>query len=192
MEKLQRTTDTKSLDDAIKLLNSIVDDAIAPLATPTDTSLAELFYEVRRQLLADDRELILLVEDFAVLAGVQKALLDAIIREGESGGKREACTIRTALAVTDGYFGNLDTVKTRAIHGWWIETGANSDEEQIVNHIGNFVAAYINAARIGAKRLEQHFSEPSNIGKKAPNAMDILGPEPEELELLAKLRTVRR
>ena len=185
LDKIQRTTDTKSLDDAIKLLNSIVDDAIAPLATPTDTSLAELFYEVRRQLLADDRELILLVEDFAVLAGVQKALLDAIIREGESGGKREACTIRTALAVTDGYFGNLDTVKTRAIHGWWIETGANSDEEQIINHIGNFVAAYINAARIGAKRLEQHFSEPSNVGKKAPNAMDFLAPEPEELELLA-------
>ena len=185
LDKLQRTTDTKSLDDAIKLLNSIVDDAIAPLATPTDTSLAELFYEVRRQLLADNRELILLVEDFAVLAGVQKALLDAIIREGESGGKREACTIRTALAVTDGYFGNLDTVKTRAIHGWWIETGANSDEEQIVNHIGNFVAAYINAARYGAKRLEQHFAEPNNVGKNAPNAMDFLAPEPEELELLA-------
>jgi hypothetical protein len=185
LDKLQRTTDTKSLDDAIKLLNSIVDDAIAPLATPTDTSLAELFYEVRRQLLADDRELILLVEDFAVLAGVQKALLDAIIREGESGGKREACTIRTALAVTDGYFGNLDTVKTRAIHGWWIETGANSDEDQIINHIGNFVAAYINAARIGAKRLEQHFADPNNVGKKAPNAMDFLAPEPEELELLA-------
>ncbi|MFN7840852.1 MAG: hypothetical protein ACK5N9_03930, partial [Pirellula sp.] len=90
-----------------------------------------------------------------------------------------------ALAVSDGYFGMLDTVITRPIHGWWIETGASSDEEQIVNHIGNFVAAYINAARIGAKRLEQHFLEPNNVGKKAPNAMDFLAPEPEELELLA-------
>jgi hypothetical protein len=185
LDKLQRTTESKSLDDAIQLLNSIVDDAIAPLATPTDTSLAELFYEVRRQLLAEDRELVLLVEDFAVLAGVQKALLDAIIRHGETGGKREACTIRTALAVTDGYFGNLDTVKTRAIHGWWIETGASSDEEHIVNQIGNFVAAYVNAARIGATRLEQHFADPTNVGKKAPNAMDFLTPEPAELRLLA-------
>jgi hypothetical protein len=185
LDKLQRTTDRKNLDEAVKLLNSIVDDAIAPLATPTDTSLAELFYEVRRQLLADDRELVLLVEDFAVLAGVQKALLDAIIREGEVGGKREACTIRTALAVTDGYFGNLDTVQTRAIHGWWIETGTNFDEEQIINQIGNFVAAYINAARIGATRLEQHFTDPDNFGKKAPNAMDFLAPETEELGLLA-------
>jgi len=185
LDKLQRTTDTKSLDDAIKLLNGVVDDAIAPLATPTDTSLAELFYEVRRQLLADDRELVLLVEDFAVLAGVQKALLDAIIREGETGGKREACTIRTALAVTDGYFGNLDTVKTRAVHGWHIETGADSDEDEITNQIGNFVAAYVNAARIGAKRLEKHFADPSNIGKKAPNALEFLDPEPDEIALLA-------
>ena len=185
LDRLQRSTDTKSLDDAIKLLNEIVDDAIAPLATPTDCSLAELFYEVRRQLLADDRELVLLVEDFAVLAGVQKALLDAIIREGETGGKREACTIRTALAVTDGYFGNLDTVKTRAVHGWHIETGAGSDEDEITNQIGNFVAAYVNAARIGAERLEQHFADSNNIGKKAPNAIELLAPEPDELALLA-------
>lgn len=185
LDKLQRTTDTKSLDDAIKLLNEIVDDAITPLATPTDCSLAELFYEVRRQLLADDRELVLLVEDFAVLAGVQKALLDAIIREGETGGKREACTIRTALAVTDGYFGNLDTVKTRAVHGWHIETGTGYDEDEITNQIGNFVAAYANAARIGAKRLEKHFADPNNIGKKAPNAMEFLDPEPDEIALLA-------
>ena len=99
----------KHREAVVKLLNKIVDDAIAPLATPADTSLAELFYEVRRQLLQEGRELVLLVEDFAVLAGVQGALLDAMIREGEVGGKAEACMIRTALAVTDGYFEDFDT-----------------------------------------------------------------------------------
>ncbi|MBM4077386.1 MAG: hypothetical protein FJ267_17290, partial [Planctomycetes bacterium] len=96
LEKLQRTTSTKLLEEAVTLFNGIIDAAIAPLATPPDTSLAELFYDVRRQLLADGRELVLLVEDFAVLAGVQRALLDAILREGKAGGKFEACTIRTA------------------------------------------------------------------------------------------------
>ena len=185
LEKLQRATSSKVLDEAVDLLNGVVDDAIAPLATPADTSLAELFYDVRRQLLVDGRELVLLVEDFAVLAGVQKALLDAIIREGETGGKKEACTIRTALAVTDGYFGNLDTVKTRAIHGWWIAAGENEAEEAVTNQIGNFVAAYVNAARLGAERLEEHYANESNIGESVPNAMDVLAPEPEELSLLA-------
>lgn len=185
LEKLLRTTSSKLLEEAVELLNGIVDDAIAPLATPADTSLSELFYEVRRQLLVDGRELVLLVEDFAVLAGVQKALLDAIIREGETSGKTEVCTIRTALAVTDGYFGNLETVKTRAVHGWWIASGEDEAEEVVTNQIGNFVAAYVNAARIGAKRLKQHYGNSSNIGKRAPNAMEFLEPEPDELALLA-------
>jgi|GEM_PF-526252 len=181
---LLKTTSSKSLDDAVDLLNSIVDDAIAPLATPQDTSLAELFYEVRRQLLADGRELVLLVEDFAVLAGVQKALLDAIIREGEVGGKREACMIRTALAVTDGYFGNLETVKTRAVHGWWIESGENDEESDIENQIGDFVATYVNAARMGTERLEAFYGKSSNAGKKAPNAVEVIGVEEDESSLL--------
>ncbi|MEO2036378.1 MAG: protein DpdH, partial [Planctomycetaceae bacterium] len=185
LEKMQRTTSAKLLNDAVGLLNDIVDEAIKPLATPDGTSLAELFYDVRRQLLVDGRELVLLVEDFAVLAGVQKALLDAIIREGETGGKREACMIRTALAVTDGYFGNLDTVKTRAVHGWWIENGENEDEETVCNQIGNFVAAYVNAARIGAARLETYYSMTANASKKAPNAMEFIEPEEDELALLA-------
>jgi hypothetical protein len=187
LDRLQRTTSTKQLEEAVELLNGIVDDAIAPLATPADTSLSELFYEVRRQLLADGRELVLLVEDFAVLAGVQRALLDAILREGQTSGKSEACMIRTALAVTDGYFfsANLETVQTRAVHGWWIESGEDEAEEVVNNQIGNFVAAYVNAARIGEKRLEKYYEYSTNVGRKAPNAMDFLAPEPDELGLLA-------
>jgi len=187
LDKLQRTTSTKQLEEAVELLNGIVDEAIAPLATPADTSLSELFYEVRRQLLADGRELVLLVEDFAVLAGVQRALLDAILREGQTSGKSEACMIRTALAVTDGYFfsANLETVQTRAVHGWWIETGEDEAEDDVTNQIGNFVAAYVNAARIGAKQLEKHYANSANVGKKAPNAMDYLAPEQDEIGLLA-------
>lgn len=184
LDKFQRMTSVKALDDAVELLNEIIDDAIAPLATPQDTSLSELFYEVRRQLLVDGRELVLLVEDFAVLAGVQKALLDAIIREGEVGGRREACMIRTALAVTDGYFANLETVKTRAIHGWWIENGENDDEAEIENRIGDFVATYVNAARLGVERLEAFYGEASKANKRLPNGVAVIGAEDAEVSLL--------
>ena len=187
LNKLQKTTSTKSLDEAVELLNGIVDDAIAPLATPADTSLSELFYEVRRQLLKEGRELVLLVEDFAVLAGVQRALLDAILREGQVAGKAEACMIRTALAVTDGYFfsANLETVQTRAVHGWWIQTGENENEDIVTDKICDFVAAYINAARIGSRNLEDFYSHSTNLGKKAPNALECLSLEPDEISLLS-------
>ena len=184
LENLLRTTNPKSLDEAVGLLNSIVDDAISPLATPQDMSLTKLFYELRRQLLVDGRELVILVEDFVVLAGVQKALLDAIIEDAVVGGKQEACMIRTALAVTDGHFGNLETVKTRAVHGWWIESGENDDEAKIENRIGNFVATYVNAARLGVKRLDDFYSKALNAAKKVPNAVESIGAEEDESSLL--------
>ena len=177
-------TNPKPLEEAVGLLNSIVDDAIAPLAKPQNTSLSKLFYEVRRQLLSDERELVLLVEDFAVLAGVQKALLDAIIMEGVVGGKQEACTIRTALAVTDGYFGNLEGVKTRAVHGWWIESGEKDKEGEIENRIGDFVATYVNAARLGVIRLDAFYSNAENAAKKVPNGIESIGAEDDESSLL--------
>ena len=149
LERLNSIND-RDRKTVLKLLSKkFVNDTIAPLATPPDTSLSDLFYEVRKQLLEEGRELVLLVEDFAVLAGVQGALLDAIIREGEVRGKTEACMIRTALAVTDGYFEDFDTVKTRAVHGWRIEAIANEKESATVDRIADFVGAYVNAARIG-------------------------------------------
>ncbi len=117
------------------MLNEIIDDAIAPLATPADTSLSELFYAVRRELLAEGRELVLLVEDFAVLAGIQGALLDAMIREGIRG-TREACVMRTALAVTEGYFTSFETVRTRAVFGWYInEVSSDTDPGRLIEFV---------------------------------------------------------
>ena len=176
----------KHREAAVKLLNKIVDDAIAPLATPADTSLAELFYEVRRQLLQEGRELVLLVEDFAVLAGVQGALLDAMIREGEVGGKAEACMIRTALAVTDGYFEDFDTVKTRAVHGWRIEAiTSDEDESTTVDRISNFVAAYVNAARIGATKLEKHYLASKGKQYEVPHASKLIDPSERDSEVIS-------
>lgn len=183
--KLSRTTNAKLVIEVVDLLNGIVDEAKAELVMTPDTSLSELFYDVRRKLLQDDRELVLLVEDFAVLAGVQKALLDAIIREGETGGKTEACMIRTALAVTDGYFGNLDTVKTRAVNGWWIRNGEDDDDETVLNRIGNLVAAYVNAARIGSSRLAEHYNDAAMVGTIAPDGLTMLGIEEEDESVLA-------
>jgi len=146
--------DGRERKTAVRLLNSIIDGALSPLASPSDTSLSELFLQIRRQLLKDGRELVLLVEDFAVLSGIQGALLDAMIREGVRGGV-DACVMRTALAVTQGYdFGRYDTVKTRAVYGWYLDEGSDNDEET-VGRICDYVGAYLNAARFGVEDLKK-------------------------------------
>lgn len=157
--------------EAVLLLNEIIDDAVAPLATPADTSLSELFYAVRRELLTEGRELVLLVEDFAVLAGIQGALLDAMIREGVRG-TQDACVMRTALAVTKGYFTSFETVRTRAVHAWYIDEVPDDSEEDTINRMCDFIGAYLNAARFGADGLATYCRADSHDHSWVPDFVD--------------------
>ncbi|MNF18313.1 hypothetical protein D3C80_2223250 [compost metagenome] len=46
-------------------------------------TIQEVVDDIRRQLLKDGRELVLLIEDLAALAGIQQPLLDIIIAESD-------------------------------------------------------------------------------------------------------------
>lgn len=162
-------SDGRALADAIALLNTIVDEAIAPLASPTDNSLSEILYDIRKELLKEDRELVLLVEDFAVLAGIQGALLGAMVHQGVTDGEQDACTLRTALAVTEGYLKDFDTVKTRSQYAWHILETPNEEETQTVARMCSFAGAYLNAARFGSETLAKHLKKDSTDQSWVPD-----------------------
>jgi len=89
---------------AVGFLNEVVDAALGELLDFHGTSLTDLFVRIRQQFSKDKRELVLLVEDFATLAGIQGSLLDAITRPNRD--QEQLCIMRTALAVTTGYYRN--------------------------------------------------------------------------------------
>jgi hypothetical protein len=156
--------DPSMLIDAIRFLNEVLETARSGLIDMGGVSLTELFIDIRKNLLEDGKELILLVEDFAVLAGIQGPLLDAMIREGIRDGKQELCVMRTALAVTEGRLSD-ETVRTRAQARWKIESAPFTSEEEAIDTFENFVGGYLNAARWGVSRLGQMFrgrSDPAN------------------------------
>ena len=134
-------------------LNSVVDTAASALVSFNGVTLSDLLVEVRRTLLTDDLELVLLVEDFAALAGVQGSFLDAIVRHGIEDGERVLCVMRTALAVTEGYLSNKETVVTRAQAEWRIQHRPFESEDEAVDSFTDFVGGYLNAARWGAEQL---------------------------------------
>src|SRR5262249_32674379 len=130
--------------DVATVLNAALDDAKRQVLG-LETSISELFDEVRRQLLAEGKELGLLIEDFAVLSGLQKELLQVVIREGFRDGRQVYCTLRTALAYTEGAASFLfdDTYRSRAKAEWLVpETGASSDKD--LDRVVRLVAAYLN------------------------------------------------
>ena len=152
--------DSNHLERAVNLLNDVLDDAIAYAFDLSRSlggkSLQDIFLEIREQLLLEKKELVLLVEDFAALAGIQDPLLKICIQEGVRDGEQIFCPMRTAIAVTDGDWSGRDTVLTRAHTEWRIKSNLSSDDETIQRTI-DLVGSYLNAARYGDNDLRTRY-----------------------------------
>jgi hypothetical protein len=145
------------LEDAVRLINKVLDPAKQDLLQLGDGSLTDLFREVREHLFRDGKELVLLVEDFAVLSGMQGALLQVMITEAFRDGEQVLCTMRSALAYTEGVAHVPETVRTRARSVWTIKDQAGETED-IHRRVIELVGAYLNAARVGQQGLKGAFA----------------------------------
>ena len=177
-----------NLEVALKVLKANIDSALHQLLELGDNSLSGLFEQVRKELLKEGRELVLLVEDFVCLQGIQEALLAVAIKEAYVGGgkgrKQELCVMRTALASTTGYI-DQSTVQTRAEFEWVIED-APSDEssEQRLDRMANFVGSYLNAARLGEKTLVKAYTGKGDLFDWIPQFGKEKSLDEEEQQLL--------
>ena len=142
---------------AAEVLNDVVDEAIQQVfqldQATGGVTLQSVILRVRELLLQDGRELVLLVEDFAALSGIQQVLLDVCIHEAEREGHQVRSRMRTALALTDGYLVDRrrSTIATRAKHEWIIQSNIQRDD--VIDRSVNLIGAYLNAARWGEQAL---------------------------------------
>lgn len=150
------------LQQVVDLLNEVVDPAISNVfqleQSTGGITLQDIILAVRQILFEDGQDLVLLVEDFAALAGIQEVLLKVCIHEGEYEGKKVRATMRTAIALTDGYLSFRDTILTRAQREWVIGGRPQSDDE-IRAGVVEMVGAYLNAARWGGAELRRLFKQ---------------------------------
>lgn len=161
---------------AIGILNTALDEAKQKLLR-IDPTVSDLFDAVRAQLLKEGKELVLLVEDFAVLSGLQGQLLQVAIKEAVREGKQVLCTMRTALAYTTGY-PVPETVLTRARFVYRIPDEPG-DESGIVGRIERLVGSYLNAARLGQEALEKAYAtrKESSDERWLPKFGGAIGPD---------------
>ena len=148
---------------ALVALNAVVDNAIARVFSlgqlPQNKTLQDIMREIREQLYETGRELVLLVEDFYALTGIQDQLLSLCI-QGVNDGPRPMCPMRTVMAMTDSTLDGRDTIKTRSEYQWALVT-EEIDEEEIVEALVDLAGRYLNAARIGRPRLVQSYDAAS-------------------------------
>lgn len=145
--------------EAAKLLNDSLEDALGQvLGLQGGVPLADVMNASRVLLAKQDLELVLLIEDFALLQNkIDRQLLDALLIPTTGAADEELrCPIRTAFAITDHPYLELpETLRTRLGLLYW--TNIPFDDAGGNAAAGRFVAAYLNAARVGAAGLDEAF-----------------------------------
>ncbi len=142
----------------VELLNQHLDVAVMTATNLGVGRLQRAMLELRAELAKQGQEIVLLIEDFALIQGVQRDLLDAIIEPGVREGRQVLAPIRTLMAVTSGFFDRLaDTVITRATAGtpYVYDLDAQFGDDISDDDITSFIGRYLNAARLGRVRLER-------------------------------------
>ncbi|GIH72021.1 protein DpdH [Sphaerimonospora thailandensis] len=146
--------------DAVDMLNTHMESAVKSASNIGTGRLAKAMLEVREAYETQDKEIILLVEDFALIQGVQRELLEALTEAATREGRQRYASMRTLMAVTTGYFRDLpETVMSRVSAS---TTGYVYDLDQVfdegnagVEEIASFAGRYLNAARVGREELER-------------------------------------
>jgi hypothetical protein len=156
----------------VELLNQHLDVAVMTATNLGVGRLQRAMLELRAELAKQGQEIVLLIEDFALIQGVQRDLLDAIIEPGVREGRQVLAPIRTLMAVTSGYFDLLArTVITRATAGtpYVYDLDAQFGDDVSDDDIASFIGRYLNAARLGRIRLERLGVRDAD---ETPNACD--------------------
>ncbi|RNB92517.1 hypothetical protein EDM56_02140 [Brevibacillus fluminis] len=153
---------------AVEWLNLNLDSAISAMLNLSSTDLIKLMKQVRAALARKNIELVLLIEDFTVLQGIDYQLLDALIyKQADNDGEEQLCDMRVALGCTTGYFQRFeDTVLTRTDFRVILDV----DEELLKSgDVERFAARYLNVLRMPEDRIKQWFDE-EGIGKPLRSA----------------------
>jgi hypothetical protein len=143
--------------ETVNWLNTHLDTAISKVLNLGREDLQRLMLDVRRVLARQGVELILLIEDFAKLQGIDREILATIIERPRQLEGEPLCAMRTALACTTGYFkGSMaDTVRTRTDFSVNLDIEAVNERSLVTEmDVQQLASRYLNAVRLKNKEIQ--------------------------------------
>jgi hypothetical protein len=163
-------------EEAITVLNEVRDRCLSRVFGVEPMQLVTVMRQLRERLYEENPnvEIILMIEDFTLLQGIQHDLLEAMIELPTREGKQVLAGMKTVMAVTDGFFTRMlvssDTLRTRIasqghVYNLDVQYGAESTGALDQAGVIQFVGRYLNAVRVGSEGLD-------DAAPEVPNACD--------------------
>ncbi|OLQ88726.1 hypothetical protein BIY21_16040 [Vibrio ponticus] len=121
----------------------------------------DLFKEIRKYLLKQNRTLVVLVEDLAAISSIDDVLIESLLEQDIDDGVQVLCPMKSVIATTDdleSYKSHRNTIWTRGRFEWRLPTDfdvENFPELKFTSEdVVDFCARYLNAARHGVDALD--------------------------------------
>lgn len=164
--------DQELLERISKFLNSKVEDVIQSCAGIEPGDFQQIFKEIRQELYAQGRNLILLIEDITSFTGINQALLSALVIEHTGlNASDKMCKLVSVVGTTDQYYQTFrDNYKDRITTQITIEDGSIGKKKA---DLYLFFAKYLNAISIASDELNEWYT---NTGA-AEEALPIHNPD---------------
>ena len=150
---------------AIDVLNDLRSQCLSRILGIEPMQLVGVMRELRMRLFEENPnlELILMIEDFSLYEVIQYDLLEAMIELPRREGQQIMCTMKTVMAVTDGFFARMlassDALRTRIsaighVYNLDVAYGTDSSGALSPEGVADFAGRYLNAVRVGEANLE--------------------------------------
>jgi hypothetical protein len=163
-EALADLADTQLRAVAVELLNKILPRCLSRVYGVEPMQLVGVMRELRQRLFEENPklELILMVEDFTLLQGIQYDLLEAMIEIQKGEGRAVICPMKTIMAVTGGFLQRMlqgnEGLRTRIMSGghiYSLDVGYGDTRDDLHSDaLNDFTARYMNAVRLGIDTIE--------------------------------------
>lgn len=157
----------------VKYMNTKVEPVIKACAGLESGDFQQIFKEIRQELYAQGKNLILLIEDITSCTGINRDLLDAlIVKHTGSNEVDNMCRLISVIGTTTEYFKEfrsnyLDRITTMIT----IEDGAiGNNQDDLIQ----FVAKYLNVMSVSADSINKWYKD---------GALDVEYPKHEETEV---------
>jgi hypothetical protein len=152
-------------EEALVVLNEVRDRCLSRVFGVEPMQLVGVMRQLRERLYEENRnlEIVLMVEDFTLLQGIQHDLLEAMIELPTREGRQVLCGMKTVMAVTEGFFNRMlassDTLRTRIaaqghVYNLDVPYGADTSSALGQETLVEFAGRYLNAVRVGSSGLD--------------------------------------
>ncbi|MGO9791891.1 MAG: protein DpdH [Solirubrobacteraceae bacterium] len=150
---------------AVAALNAALPRCLSRVFGVEPMQLVGVMRQLRERLFQENSELelILMVEDFTLLQGIQYDLLEAMIELQQRGGRALMCPMKTIMAVTGGFLSRMltgnDGLRTRIqaqghVYNLDVAYGGESRDAMASDSLVDFTARYLNAVRLGSATID--------------------------------------